>query len=259
MEFMTSDTAQPETKPQAKPETFRSHLPAIVAAATGAVLATVLGSLIGTAGTIAGIVIGSLASGTCSWWAERGLRRSAALATARAEALRARSHHPHAGEDADVPTQITASTRTTGPTQTAASTQTTATTRVASGRHGRVRPRRRWTRPAAFVAVAFAGCALVVTLVEGAVGKPLSAIVQDKPGHGTTFGGGAVGKAAPARPSPGPSAVPSASTTGAATPAASTTPSSSPATSATPTATPSSTPSASTPATPTPSATSPGG
>ena len=43
-------------------------------------LAAILGSLIGTAGTIAGVVIGRLASGTCSWWAERGIRRSTAVA-----------------------------------------------------------------------------------------------------------------------------------------------------------------------------------
>src|SRR5215469_8404590 len=100
LDIMTSDTTKPETKPQAKPETFRSHLPAIIAATTGTVLAAILGSLIGAAGTITGIVIGSLASGTFSWWAERGIRRSAALATARAEALRARGYHPHPGADA---------------------------------------------------------------------------------------------------------------------------------------------------------------
>ena len=82
---MTSDPAQPVPKP----ETFRSHLPAIAAAA-GTVLAVVLGSLIGAAGTVAGMAIGSVMSGTCSWWAERGIRRSAAIAAARAGAIRAR-------------------------------------------------------------------------------------------------------------------------------------------------------------------------
>ena len=77
LEIMTSDPA----KPVPKPETFRSHLPAIAAA--GTVLAAVLGSLVGTAGTVAGMAIGSLVSGTCSWWAERGIRRPAAIAAAR--------------------------------------------------------------------------------------------------------------------------------------------------------------------------------
>src|SRR5215475_1611806 len=147
-EIMTSDTAKPESTPQAKPETFRSHLPAIVAATTGTVLAAVLGSLIGAAGTIAGIVIGSLASGTASWWAERGIRRSAALATARAEAIRARGHPLHPGEEAAV-TQATVVTLDAA---------------AAPGGNGRPH-RRRWAGPAAFIAVAFIGCAIVVTLL----------------------------------------------------------------------------------------------
>ena len=234
-EIMTSDTV----KPQAKPESFRSHLPAIVAATTGTVLAAILGSLIGAAGTIAGMVIGSLASGTCAWWAERGIRRSAALAAARAEVIRARSHPLHPGEDAAV-TRDTAVTRDNA---------------AAPGRNGR--PGGRWAGPAAFIAAAFIGCAVVVTLLEGAAGKPLSAVVQGKPGHGTTLGGGAVGKAAPASPSP----TPPASTTGAAatstttggassSPAASTAPaatapgSTNPASNAPNSATPSATPTA---------------
>jgi len=226
-EIMTSDTATPESKPQAKPETFRSHLPAIVAATTGTVLAAVLGSLIGAAGTIAAMVIGSLASGTASWWAERGIRRSAALATARAEAIRARGRPLHPDEDAAV-TQATVVTLDAA---------------AAPGGNGRPH-RRRWAGPAAFIVAAFIGCAIVVTLLEGAAGKPLSAVVQGKPGHGTTLGGGSEGKAAPASPSP----TSPGSTTGAAatSPASSTTPSgasSSPAASTAPAATaPGSTP-----------------
>jgi hypothetical protein len=206
---MTSDIAKPQTTQEARPETFRSHLPAIAAATAGTVLAAVLGSLIGAAGTIAGVVIGSLASGTCSWWAERGIRRSTALATARAEAIRTR--HLHAS-NAPAATQPDAAAADTG-----------ATTRIVSGRHGRPRPSRRWAGLAAIIAAAFIGGAIAVTVVEGAAGKPLSAVVQGKPGHGTTLGGGAVGTAAPASPSPSPAA----STTGAAatTPAASATPS----------------------------------
>jgi hypothetical protein len=214
---MTSDTAKPQTKPEARPETFRSHLPAIAAATTGTVLAAILGSLIGAAGTIAGIVIGSLASGTASWWAERGIRRSAALAATRAEAIRARGRPLHPGEDAAV-------------AQAAVITRDTA---AARGGHDRPRLRWRWAGPAAFIAAAFIGCVIVVTLLEGVAGKPLSAVVQGKPGHGTTLGG-TVGKAAPPSPSPRPPA----STTGTAT--ASTTPSgatSSPAVSTTPAAT----------------------
>jgi hypothetical protein len=244
VEIMTSDIAKSETKPEAKPETFRSHLPAIVAATTGTVLAAILGSLIGAVGTIAGMVIGSLASGTCSWWAERGIRRSTALAAARAEAIRARGRPLHPDEDAAV-------------TQAAAGTQdTAAVTPPVPGRHGRHgRLRSRWAGPAAFIAAAFIGCAIAVTLLEGAAGKPLSAVVLGKPGHGTTIGGGAVGKAVPASPSPRPSA----STTGAAAtaPASSTTPSgasSSPAASTAPAAT---TPGGTGPVTSTPNSATP--
>jgi hypothetical protein len=245
LEIMTNDTAKPETKPQANAETFRSHLPAIVAATTGTVLAAILGSLIGAAGTIVGMVIGSLASGTFTWWAERGIRRSAALATARAEAIRARGRPLHTGEDAVI-------------TQAAAVTVDAAGPGGNGGNGGNGRPRRRWAGPAAFIAVAFIAGAIVVTLLEGAAGKPLSAVVQGKPGHGYTLGGGAVGKAAPASPSP----TPSASTTGSAAtgPASSATPSgasSSPAASTAPAATaPSSTtPASGVPNSATPSAT----
>jgi hypothetical protein len=189
------------------------------------------------------MVIGSLASGTASWWAERGIRRSAALATARAEAIRARDRPLHPGEDAAV-------------TQAAVITRDTA---AAGSGHGRLRPRLRWrwAGPAAFILAAFVGCAIVVTVLEGAAGEPLSAVVQGKPGHGTTLGGGTVGKGAPASPSHATSPTPSASATGTAT--ASTTPSgasSSPAGSTAAATTPGSTsPASSTPHSATPSAT----
>jgi hypothetical protein len=88
------------------------------------------------------------------------------------------------------------------------------------------------------IAAAFIGGAVAVTVAEGAAGKPLPAVVQGKPGHGTTFGGGPAGTAAPASPSP----IPSASTTGAAatapaTNATSSAASSSPAASTAPAAT----------------------
>jgi hypothetical protein len=175
LEIMTSGLAQPVTKP----ETFRSHLPAIAAAAAGTVLAAALGSLVGAAGTVAGMAIGSLVSGTCSWWAERGIRRSAAITAARAAAIRARGRPLRPGEDA-------------------------ALTRAAA-RHDRGRRHRRWAGPAALAAAAFIGCAAAVTLVEQGAGKPLSALVQGKPGHGTTLGG-AGGGTAPARPAPAPPA-----------------------------------------------------
>jgi hypothetical protein len=245
LEIMTSDIAKPQTQPEAERETFRSHLPAIVAATTGTVLAAVLGSLIGAAGTIAGMVIGSLASGTCSWWAERGIRRSTALAAARAEAIRSRGRQQSPHEDAAIiqPDAVGQDSPAAMP--------------AIPGWRSRPGTARRWAGLAAVIAAAFIGGAVVVTVVEGAAGKPLSAVIQGKPGHGTTFGGGAVGTAVPASPSPSPSV----STTGAAVtaPATSATPgpsaSSSPAASSAPAAsTPGASPVSSTPGSATPSA-----
>ena len=56
--------------------------------------------------------------------AERGIRRSAAIAAARADAIRARGRRLHPEEDAAV-------------------------TRAAAARHDRARQRRRWAVPAA--------------------------------------------------------------------------------------------------------------
>ena len=158
-----SDSARPDTASvPAKPESFRSHLPAIAAATAGTLFATLLGSLIGVAGTLVGITIGSLLSGTISWWTERGLRRSAAVATARAEAIRAHGRPLHPDEDAVV-------------------------AKAAAASHDRGRQHRRWVGPAAFIVAAFIGCAVPLTLLEHATGKPLSAVVQGKPGNGTTL------------------------------------------------------------------------
>ena len=229
-----SDSARPDTASvPAKPESFRSHLPAIAAATAGTLFATVLGSLIGVAGTLVGITIGSLLSGTISWWTERGLRRSAAVATARAEAIRAHGRPLHPDEDAVV-------------------------AKAAAASHDRGRQHRRWVGPAAFIVAAFIGCAVPLTLLEHATGKPLSAVVQGKPGDGTTISGGRVGGAS-ASHSPSPS--PSARATGSAS---STTPgsaSSSPAVSSTPVGTapastspPSTSPASNPPVSATPSA-----
>jgi hypothetical protein len=289
LELMTSDTDQRETISLRRPETFRSHLPAIAAATLGTVLAAVLGSLMGTAGTIAGMVIGSLASGTISWWAERGIRQSAAVAAARADVLRTRGHHPHPGgyaasQDApgqDAPGQDAPGQEAPGqdapgqdapgqdapgqdaPGQDATAPHAAAQATAAEAAVARPDPahrKRRWAGPVALAAVAFIGCAVPVTLLERAAGKPLSAVVQGKPGHGTTLGGGTDGRSAPASPSPSPS--PSTTGTNSTVPATSTAPgaSSSPSVSPTPAAsTPGGTSSAtSTPPSATPTVTTPG-
>jgi hypothetical protein len=228
-----SDSARPDTAGvAAKPESFRSHLPAIAAATAGTLFATVLGSLIGVAGTLVGITIGSLLSGTISWWTERGLRRSAAVATARAEAIRAHGRPLHPDEDAVV-------------------------AKAAAASHDRRRQHRRWVGPVAFIVAAFIGCAVPLTLLEHATGKPLSAVVQGKPGDGTTLSGGRVGASASHSPSPSPSA----RATGSASSTAPGSASSSPAVSSTPVGTapastspPSTSPASNPPVSATPSA-----
>jgi hypothetical protein len=257
LEIMTSNSVTPETvTASAKPESFRSHLPAIAAAAAGTVLATVLGSLIGVAGTLVGIVIGSLLSGTISWWAERGLRRSAAVAAARAEAIKARGRPLHPDEDAAV-AQAAVVAQAAAVAEDAEDAVVAEDAQDAAASPSRSRRRRRWAGPAAFVVAAFIGCAVPLTLLEHAVGKPLSAVVQGQPGNGTTL----LGRVSGARASHSPS--PSATTTGTATAPASSTAtgsaSSSPAVSATTPAatasgstTPSATPTAAASASPSP-------
>ena len=229
-----SDSAGPDpVGAPAKPESFRSHLPAIAAATAGTLFATLLGSLIGVAGTLVGITIGSLLSGTISWWTERGLRRSAAVATARAEAIRAHGRPLHPDEDAVV-------------------------AKVAAASHDRGRQHRRWVGPAAFIVAAFIGCAVPLTLLEHATGKPLAAVVQGKPGNGGTFSGGDSGASASHSPSPSPSARATGSATASTSPGSA---SSSPAASSTPVGTapastspPSTSPASNPPVSATPSA-----
>lgn len=73
------------------PEKFRSHVPAMAGSTIGGLLTAVLGShLFGALGTGAGLVLGSCLSGTVSWWAERGIRRSQEITRAKIQAARKR-------------------------------------------------------------------------------------------------------------------------------------------------------------------------
>jgi len=177
-----------------KPETFRDHLPAILGAAGGTITVTVLGSWLGNTGTLVGIALGSLGSGTLSWWAERGIRRARAAAE-KAGAARVKDRQPHPAGDAAI-------------------------TRSA---HDRTRRRRRWATPVGIVLAAFLGCAIPLTIFEHAAGKPISAVIQHQPGHGTTLFGGGTGTPSPSPPARTP--VPTApATSSAATPTATVTP-----------------------------------
>jgi hypothetical protein len=182
------------TSAPAKPETFRDHLPAILGAAGGTLIVTVLGSWLGNTGTLIGVALGSLGSGTLSWWAERGIRRARAAAAAaaqKAEAGRVKDRQPHPAGDAAI-------------------------TRPA---HDRTRRNRRWATPVGIVLAAFLGCAISLTIFEHAAGKPVSAMIRHQPGHGTTLFGGGTGT-----PSPSPPAPTAPATSSAATPTATVTP-----------------------------------
>ena len=188
-------TSAPASAP-GKPETFRDHLPAIVGAAGGTIIVTVLGSWLGNTGTLIGVALGSLGSGTLSWWAERGIRRArAAAAAGKAEAARVKGRQPHPAGDAAI-------------------------TRPA---HDRTRRNRRWATPVGIVLAAFLGCAIPLTIFEHAAGKPISAVTRHQPGHGTTLFGGGTGTPSPSPPArtPAPTAP---ATSFAATPTATVTP-----------------------------------
>lgn len=160
--------------PPSSPRQFVSHIPAIAAGSCGAVCAALLGSFLGTAGTMLGMAIGSVASGTVAWWAERGFRRANAAAKAQAKAVQHLGRPLHEHE-----TQVIA--------------------KVAEQTVNHKFSWKRW-RPLAVILVSvLVGCVLVVTLVERAVGEPLTSVVTGHPGHGTTLGGGGT---TPASPSP---------------------------------------------------------
>lgn len=143
-------------------DTFTSHLPTVLAAAAGAVAAAVLGSFLGTAGTMTGLAIGSLASGTLSWWGERGIRRAAAVARAKADASHRARRELHPDETAVI-------------------------TRVISEQHKPGKLREHWRRIALLALAAALIGGIVLTVVYLAAGKPLAQVVNAP---------------APARPSP---------------------------------------------------------
>jgi hypothetical protein len=174
----------PEDKTSSSRQFF-SHLPTIAAAAVGSVCAAVLSSFLGGAGTMTGMVLGSVTLGTVSWWADRGFRRANAAARARAEAIK------RLGRPLD-------------PDETQVITQTAKT------RHDRA-SRRRWGTWAAVIVAVFAACAVSVTAIELAAGRPLSDVVTGHAGHGTTLGGG--GGPGPAGSSPAATAPGSAAPT----------------------------------------------
>ena len=73
-----------------KQETFRSHLPAIAGSVTATVVSAVITSHFLGSGTKYALVGSPFVFGFTSWWAERGIRRSHAIAKAKLEAQKAK-------------------------------------------------------------------------------------------------------------------------------------------------------------------------
>jgi hypothetical protein len=167
------------------PPRFTAHVPALAASAGGTVLAAVAASYLGPLGTIGGMLAGSILSGSAAWWIERALRRSTDLARAKAKAVRQRGGRPLTEHETQVITAIV---------------------------HDRHR-HRHWKPLAGIAAGALIIAAGTITMWEIAAGRPVAAIVQDKPGHGLTLQGGTtVPQRAAAAPSPTPTPSPSLTT-----------------------------------------------
>lgn len=74
-----------------QPESFRGHLPALAGSIFGTLLSAIAGSHIGgVLGTRYALLVGAFLSGSVSWWAERAIRKSQAIAAAKVKAARER-------------------------------------------------------------------------------------------------------------------------------------------------------------------------
>jgi hypothetical protein len=141
-------------------ERFRDHAPAVAATAIMTIAVTVGTSYLGVAGTLAGLAAGSLISGAGAWWAEKAIRRSAAVTAARARAARAKGRPLSDSE-----------------------------TRLIRQVHGSRQYGIGWGRIAALAAAGLLIALAAVTVTEHLAGKPVADLVTHRGGHGTTLGG----------------------------------------------------------------------
>jgi hypothetical protein len=168
--------ATPDTfgNAMADAERFSTHLPTLAATAAGTVLATISGGYLGIAGTMTGLVGGTFVTGAAAWWIDRGLRRSAALAKAKAAAVRRRGR----------------------PLTDAETVQLAAIVDASEARLPRVIPWRLIGISSAAAVIAGLG---TITGLEVAYGNPVSAVVQQPP---TLTGPQPTPAAGPVMPSP---------------------------------------------------------
>jgi hypothetical protein len=139
---------------------FRNHLPALAASGLMTIVMSFASSYFGRAGTLIGLGGGCLLSGTGAWWTERALRKSAAIARAKAAARRARGGRELTAQETMIIEKV----------------------------HGSRQRGIGWKRISGLAVAGLLAAVFTVTVLEHAVGKPVSDVVRDRPGHGTTFG-----------------------------------------------------------------------
>jgi hypothetical protein len=183
--MLRRDVAHATTTPEPPKKTkLDLNAPTLVAGAGATVTMSVLGSYLGTVGTLTGAAITSVASAVVT----AVYKHTATVAQERAkrvalQKLTAR----HRGE---------AQLNETERTQLVQARQEALDAHQAARRWN---PRRLAVVGSAVAAGLFGGVMLVETGAEALAGKPVAAIVQGKPGHGTSLGGGRV---LPATPTP---------------------------------------------------------
>jgi hypothetical protein len=164
--------------------TFTSKLPAWIAGAAATITSTYALSYLGTSGTLGGLALGSMLSGAGSWLYEKHIRK----AKARLAKIRAHAHakaNPH-----DISGTIMMN-------------------KIAADADQKIPKGIPWKKILPTAAAALIATASLVAFIELSASKPISAIVQNKPGHGSSFTGGSVSTTTPpasSTPSPAPSA-----------------------------------------------------
>jgi hypothetical protein len=198
---------------EAKKNKLDLNAPTLVAGAGATVTMSVLGSFLGPAGTITGAALTSVTTAVIT----AVYKHTATLAQEKAKQAaldKLRRKHEYRT------TPLTDPERT----QVIAAGQEVLNAKLA---------RRRQSRPKlvmsglAVAAGLFGGVMLATTGAEAMAGKPVSAIIQGKPGYGTSLGGGEVGRSNP-RVTPTPTITPRSTTSSTDSPGPVVTPSEAP-------------------------------
>ena len=144
--------------PPLSDDRFSNHVLTLLAGALATVGASFGLSFLGYGGTQAGLAVGSVLTSGGTWWIERGFRRSADLAKAKAAAIKRK------GQPLSV-------------------TETHYIKAVVDAKHKRDRSVP-WRSIAVTASLLAAVSTVFIVFIALAAGKPVSAIVQNKPAHG---------------------------------------------------------------------------